>query len=136
MTNLIIRAAALSDYGPITGYDEFIGDRRINLQAGEITVADMNGRAAIAYRRIAPQQFLGWPLLAILCVKNEYRRKGIGLKLIETAIADSRFVRLYTTTEESNSAMRGLLERVSAAYIGHADKLNINGDRELLYRLK
>lgn len=136
MTTIIVRAATLADYRTIVDYDDFIGDRRIDLQSGEITVADRNGQSAIAYCRIAPQQFLGWPLLAVLCVKDQHRRHGVGLKLLETSIADTRWIRLYTTTEDSNRAMRALLDRVDATCIGHADQLNVDGERELLFRLK
>jgi GNAT superfamily N-acetyltransferase len=131
-----VRAAILSDYRQIVEYDEFLGDRRIDLQAGELFVADIDGRPAIGYLRIAPRDFLGWPLVANLCVRKDHRRQGTGRRLMESAVADARFIRLYTSTEEGNTPMHALLERLGAYRIGHVDKLNFSGEREILYCLK
>ncbi len=131
-----VRAAILSDYRQIVEYDEFLGDRRIDLQAGEISVADIDGLQAVGYLRIAPRDFLGWPLVANLCVHKEHRRKGVGCRLIEAARDDPRFIRLYSSTEAGNLPMRALLESLGSHCIGHVDDLNLNCEREILYRLK
>jgi GNAT superfamily N-acetyltransferase len=126
----------LSDYRQLVEYDDFLGDRRIDIQAGELSVADADGRPAIGYLRIAPRNFLGWPLVASLCVHKELHRHGVGRRLMQSAMDDLRHIRLYTSTEEGNSPMRALLESLGAHSIGHADELNFNGEREILYRLK
>lgn len=131
-----VRAALLSDYRRIVEYDEFLGDRRTDLQAGELTVADIDGLPAVGYLRIAPRDFLGWPLLANLCVHKEHRRKGVGCRLIQSARDDPRFIRLYSSTEAGNVPMRALLESLGLHWVGHVDDLNLNSEREILYRLK
>jgi ribosomal protein S18 acetylase RimI-like enzyme len=131
-----IRFGRFSDYPILQGYDEFIGDRRLDLQAGEIVVADGPKATAIGYFRISSGAFLGWPLLTTLCVSSDYRRRGVGEALIAHAVNDVRFTRLFTSTEVENMAMRTLLTKAGAQEIGHVDCLNLNDERELLFRLK
>ncbi len=131
-----VRPAELADYPRIKRYDEFIGDRRLDLQAGELTVADQGERRAIGYARVWATAFLGWPLVAALCVQPDLRRTGVAAALLSRLVEDARFPRLYLSTEEGNEAMRALLAARGARRIGHADELNIGGERELLYRLR
>ena len=131
-----IRFGRFSDYPILQQYDEFIGDRRLDLQAGEIVVADQTKATAVGYFRVSSGAFLGWPLLTTLCVKTDFRRRGVGDALIEHAINDERFTRLFTSTEVGNVAMRALLSKAGAQEIGHVDRLNLNNERELLFRLK
>lgn len=131
-----IRFGALRDYPDLLEFDAFIGDRRLNLQAGELLVAENTGGRAVGYLRISPSEFLGWPLLALLCVRSDIRRRGTGQALVRAAISDPRFPRLYVTTEQGNGAMLNLLRKVDAEAIGHVDQLNFDGGRELLFRLK
>ncbi|WP_299477900.1 GNAT family N-acetyltransferase [uncultured Roseibium sp.] len=131
-----IRSGRLSDYPIIRQYDEFMGDRRLDLQAGELRVADAESSEAIGYLRISPKGFLNWPFVAYLCVKSEFRNHGVGRQLIEHAIQDDRYVRLYISTEANNIAMQSLLKKVEADEIGYADQLNFSNERELFYRLK
>lgn len=134
MTN--IRFGALRDYPDLLEFDEFIGDRRLDLQAGELLVAESTGGRAEGYLRISPTGFLGWPLLALLCVRTDVRRRGAGQALVTAAIADGRFPRLYVTTEQGNDAMLELFFKLGAEAIGHVDQLNFDGGRDLLFRLK
>ncbi len=133
--SLTIRWARLSDYPELKAYDEFIGDRRLDLQAGELLVADQGERRAIGYLRVAPTAFLGWPLVTALCVHPDCRRSGVASHLLDWLRKDTRFPRLTITTKEGNEAMRRLLARIGAREIGHADELNMSGEREIFYRL-
>ncbi|WP_162894083.1 hypothetical protein [Phaeobacter sp. LSS9] len=131
-----IRFGRFSDYTLLENYDEFIGDRRLDLQSGEITVADGQEANAVCYIRTSSGAFLGWPLLTTLCLNSNYRRCGDGEALMKHAIQNGRFNRLFTSTEVGNMAMRSLLAKVDAQEIGHVDCLNLNDEREFLFRLK
>ena len=134
--NVTIRSGILSDYPRLVAYDEFIGDRRLDLQAGEVLVADADDVDAAAFVKIAPKDFMGWPLLAILCVQPTLRRQGIGRSLLAHIKGSERFPAVFTSTESSNLAMRELLDAVGARNVGSVDGLNLSGERELLYRLR
>lgn len=132
---MIIRACETSDYPALKSFDEFIGDRRIDMQQGNLLVAVRND-VVVGYARVAPSEFMGWPLLSIICVAASFRGQGIGKDLVESVIAAPRLLRLYTSTEASNVTMQALLRRCSAREIGFMDELNMSGEREVLFRLK
>lgn len=133
---LMVRPGQLSDYPHIVLYDEFPGDRRLDLQAARIWIADTPGETSAGYACIDPTDFLGWPLLSRLCVKPGARRFGVAETLIRGLLSDSIYLRLYTSTEQSNQPMRTLLAKVGAQEIGYTDELNFSAERECLYRLK
>lgn len=130
-----IRPCEIGDYPALTSFDEFIGDRRIDMQHGTLMVAEFQGEV-VGYAKVAPSEFFGWPLLSILCVATSVRRRGIGRALIAAIAADPRWLRIYTSTEASNAAMRALLRKQGAHEVGFADGLNMSEEREILFRLK
>ncbi|MBE9638381.1 GNAT family N-acetyltransferase [Salipiger mangrovisoli] len=125
----------MRDYRALKSFDEFIGDRRMDMQQGSLMVATLQGAVA-GYAKVAPCDFLGWPLLSIVCVSPAARRQGIGRELVAAATSASRWLRLYTSTEASNFPMRALLRTCDAREIGCADDLNLSGEREIFFRLK
>lgn len=131
----IIRACQVRDYPALGTFDEFIGDRRIDMQQGNLMVAELDG-IAVGYAKITPAEFLGWPLLSIVCVAAAFRGQGIGGGLIANAVKNAQWLRLYSTTEASNAVMRSLLLKHGAHEIGFADDLNTSEEREILFRLK
>ena len=133
---MLIRPALLGDYTDISKFDEFIGDRRLDLQTGDLRVACDEHGAVTGYLRISPSGFLGWPLLAGICIDTAHRRQGVAAALLEDVVSEPRWPRLYVTTEEGNRPMLSLLEKVGATAIGHVDQLNMSEARELLFRLK
>ena len=131
----IIRPCEISDYPALKSFDEFVGDRRIDMQHGTLVVAEMQG-GVVGYAKVAPSDFLGWPLLSIVCVAAAVRGQGIGGDLIAGVVKDRKWLRLYSTTEASNVIMRSLLEKHGACGVGFTDSLNISEEREILFRLK
>ncbi|ANT63124.1 hypothetical protein AYJ57_20385 (plasmid) [Salipiger sp. CCB-MM3] len=105
------------------------------MQHGNLVVAEFQGEV-VGYAKVAPSEFLGWPLLSIVCVANCARRQGIGEALVADVLRDPRWLRLYSTTEASNMAMRALLKKLGAVEVGFADRLNMSDEREILFQLK
>ena len=135
MTASRIRPCDISDYPALKSFDEFMGDRRIDMQQGSLLVATLES-AVVGYAKVAHSEFMGWPLLSIVCVAPSSRRQGIGRDLVEGARLAAQWLRLYTSTEASNMPMRNLLKSCDAREIGFTDDLNISGEREILFRLK
>ena len=135
MTASTIRPCGIHDYSAIKSFDAFIGDRRIDMQQGSLLVATLES-AVVGYAKVAHSEFMGWPLLSIVCVARSSRRQGIGRDLVEGARLAPQWLRLYTSTEASNTPMRNLLESCDAREIGFTDELNMSGEREMLFRLK
>ncbi|PID64081.1 MAG: hypothetical protein CSB44_00140 [Gammaproteobacteria bacterium] len=131
-----IRPARFDDYPRIISYDVFLGDRRLDIQRGELYVCDTENSSAVGYMKITRNQFLDWPLLAALCVDTKFRRRGFGTALLNHAQGLETAIRMYLSTETGNKAMLRLLEKAGAQRIGYLDKLNLNDERELFFRLK
>lgn len=131
-----LRPARFEDFPLIQEMDEFLGDRRLDLQSGLLTVAEAADQNITGYARVDPSCFLGWPCLTSLCVGFGYRRTGVGSALLLNAQQDERYTRLFTTTEQSNIAMHKLLDKVGAWKIGALNDLNLSGETEIAFRLK
>lgn len=131
----IIRPCEIRDYPALKSFDEFMGDRRIDMQQGNLLIAELED-VAVGYAKVAPSDFMGWPLLSIVCVSSAMRGQGIGRELVNGVKSTAQWLRLYTSTEASNLSMRALLKNCNAREIGFADDLNMSGEREMLFRLK
>ncbi|MEM8541701.1 MAG: GNAT family N-acetyltransferase [Pseudomonadota bacterium] len=129
------RRGVFSDYPVIAEYDEFIGDRRLDLQKGEIWVCDSANEISVGYLRVSSDHFFAWPFVSYLCVQEKHRRQGVASGLLQSLREEMTFSRLYVSTEENNHAMRSLLKKLDADPIGHIDQLNFDDERELIFRL-
>jgi GNAT superfamily N-acetyltransferase len=123
-------------YPHIARFDVFLGDRRLDMQRGEILVATTEGDVAIAYARITRAEFMNWPLLSAVCVREDYRRQSIGYRLVNRLIEQPQITRIYSTTEGGNTPMLELFAKIGAKSVGYIDDLNMSGERELVFRLK
>lgn len=137
MTCLInIRPSRFSDYPTIKAFDEFLGDRRLDMQRGEIYVASSDDDRAVGYLRICGSEFMCWPLISILCVDPRSRRNGAARMLLRHVVALEQFPRIFITTEVSNIGMLALLRDISASEIGFVDQFNLSEEREVIFRVK
>ena len=134
-SKLQFRTAIVSDYPIISKYDEFLGDRRLDMQQNSLLVADCGELSAIAFLKISPNACFGWPLLEILMVKPSEQRAGVGSEFVKHLIDKSSYLKLFVSTESSNEGMQRLLAKVGAEEVGFIDRLNFNGEREKIYRL-
>ena len=81
---------------------------------------------------ILSKKFFSREFVDLLYVAEDERRKGVGTTILhaieDTVLSD----RLFTSTNESNGAMRALLERCDYKPSGKIDNLD-PGDPELIY---
>lgn len=81
---------------------------------------------------IADDGFFDRPFVRLLIVHPEHRRRGIASALMRAAELDCRGDKIFTSTNESNLAMRRLCERLGYAPSGRIDNLD-KADPELVY---
>ncbi|MFW9856731.1 MAG: GNAT family N-acetyltransferase [Candidatus Thorarchaeota archaeon] len=94
------------------------------------------------YVAISKEELVGYTVLeysffecgfvSILYVKENYRRKGIGTRLMEYIETKCKTEKLFTSTNQSNIPMQGLLEKLNFAKSGIVHNLD-PGDPELIY---
>ena len=81
---------------------------------------------------ILTQHFFGYPFIDLLIVHPDQRRKGAATALIEHIEAISPGEKLFTSTNESNTPMQRLMDRLGFVKSGWIDNLD-PGDPEIIY---
>ena len=69
--------------------------------------------------------------VSLLIVDQDFRRRGIGQKLLQAAAIDH--TETWTSTNRSNTRMRGLLSKVGWQFCGEIEGLDA-GDPELFFK--
>jgi GNAT superfamily N-acetyltransferase len=88
--------------------------------------------AAVAGYAVMTANFFGRDFVELVYVAPEARRKGIGEAILDAIERTCRADRLFTSTNESNTAMRALLEK--RGYAPSGTILNLDpGDPELVF---
>lgn len=131
---ITVRDCVVSDYPIIAEYDQFMGDRRVDLERGEFVVADLGKSKAVGYLKLTSNEFFNKPLISIVNVSKEYRRLGIGSKLISHALTQTKWHQVYLTTKPRNSGMQTLVVKLGFEEVGIVKGLNFNGEDELIFR--
>jgi ribosomal protein S18 acetylase RimI-like enzyme len=130
---IIIRAPQANDIKLINAYDELPGERRLEFQRGELTVADYEDNKAVGFITMS-NEFLNRSLISVLCVSECFRRKGVARALMDYVCRSSRLPCIYLCTEASNRRMIALLVSAGWLEVGHVDEFSFDGERELIFR--
>ena len=130
---ITVRRATRTDYPIIKEYDQFIGDRREDIERGELFVADCDEHQGAGYLKLSSSMFFNKPLVTYLCVNPTFRRKGVATELLLGVEKHVGWERLFISTEENNHAMRELLPKIGYQKFGEITRLNENGVAEWFY---
>ena len=130
---ITVRRAIRSDYPIIKEYDQFMGDRREDIEKGELFIADLDKHRAAGYLKLSSSMFFNKPFVTYLCINSEFRRKGIATELLLGVEQHVGWDRLFLSTEEDNHAMQDLLAKIGYAKCGDITHLNENGVSEWFY---
>jgi len=76
--------------------------------------------------------FFGHGFIALVCVAERHRRRGIAERLMKAAEMHCRTPKLFTSTNVSNRRARALFEKVGFVPTGWVENLD-EGDPELIY---
>ena len=71
-------------------------------------------------------------MISMLYVHPDYRRQGVGTELIKHAESICRTEKLFTSTNQSNLPMQGLMNKMGYVPSGYIDNLD-EGDPEIVY---
>ena len=137
MQSIIIRDANYSDRDGILAIDEIAQceQERIDfidraLDSATCLVADNNG-TVIAYG-VLEYSFFGNGFVSMVYVAKSARRRGVGRSLMRALANQCKTSKLFTSTNESNSAMRALLATLGYVPSGVIENLD-PGDPELVF---
>ncbi len=93
-------------------------------------VAEMNG-GAVGYT-VLDYGFYACGMIEMLYVHSDFRRKGIGSELIKHIESICKTEKLFTSTNQSNLPMQGLMNRMGYVPSGFIDNLD-DSDPEIVY---
>ena len=133
-----IRSAVLGDLDRLVSLDQIalreatrIATIQRGIDGGTCWVADDNGRP-LGYALLNRTAFFGFDFVELVYVELSARRRGVGRALIEHLERECTTAKLFTSTNESNSAMRELLARLGYRRSGVIYNLDKN-DPEFIF---
>ena len=141
MTDVSVRRATVGDLPALSALDELatagserladlaslIGDDR-----GFCLVAEADPPEVCGYVAVGRRAFFGRDFVELLHVGQPWRRRGIGLQLLEAAVEEAETPTVFTSTNDSNASMRRLLDDHGWIFSGVLDGLD-EGDPERVY---
>lgn len=97
---------------------------------GNCWVARKDG-AIVGFAVFTPTFFRQW-FIELLMVHPDHRRQGVGAALVRGCEAACRAPKLFTSTNQSNTAMQALLAKLGYEASGRIENLDAD-DPELVY---
>jgi ribosomal protein S18 acetylase RimI-like enzyme len=124
--------AAITDCNDIIEIDPFRRSDMIRnaIENRNCYFAKLNGAAAGF--AIVSSRFFDYAFIELLIVSARYRRQGAATQLLAYCVEHSETSKLFTSTNESNEAMRNLLAKAGFKYCGYVDALD-ESDPEQFY---
>ena len=134
-----IRSAVLGDLDRLVALDHIalrevtrIARIQRGIDRGTCWVADDNNGRPLGYALLNKKAFFGFDFLELLYVELSARRRGVGRALIEHLERECTTAKLFTSTNESNTAMREILARLGYHWSGVIYNLDKN-DPEFIF---
>jgi ribosomal protein S18 acetylase RimI-like enzyme len=134
---VIIERASSGDFEHICALDETVHGKPARreiigraLGQNQCAVARVDG--VVRGMMIHDDSFYGHGFVALLMVHPDFRRRGIATALMRAAELDCPTEKLFTSTNQSNTPMQRLCERLGFARSGVIDNLD-EGDPEVVY---
>jgi GNAT superfamily N-acetyltransferase len=133
-----IRSANMGDLDRLVSLDQ-IASRQMtraeaiqrSIDAGTCWVADDNGGRPLGYA-LMNKTFFGFDFVELLYVEPSAQRRGVGRALMEYLERECTTAKLFTSTNESNTAMQELLAGLGYRWSGVIYNLDKN-DPEFIF---
>ena len=132
MEQIQISRAQHADAQRIRAFDEFKGDRAAEIAGGRCFIA-LNGDEIAGYASYEPRGLLGQPLLTYLCVKVEFRRRGIATALVNAVRYNAHGRILISSTEDWCVPTQTIFAKLGWRRIGEISGVNKDGSTEWFY---
>lgn len=101
------------------------------VQSGEVILIESDEQL-LGIAVVRKHSFFGRDFVELLIVTGSSRRQGVGSNLLEEAVTHSSSERIFTSTNQSNTEMLGLLDKAGWQFSGQLDGID-EGDPELIF---
>jgi ribosomal protein S18 acetylase RimI-like enzyme len=134
----LVRLATVRDVDSLLAFDrnETVNHGRepllvARVQSGEVILFERQDRL-LGYLVVRSKLFFGRDFVELLVVSTNDRRQRVGSGLLHHAVGLSSTNRIFTSTNQSNTPMIGLLEKLGWTFSGQLEGID-EGDPELVY---
>jgi ribosomal protein S18 acetylase RimI-like enzyme len=132
-----LRLATANDIEAICSFDHIAQQETQRREFITRSVVAVHCHVAVAGDQIAgygvlEHSFFGYAFISMLYVHPDYRRRGVGTKLMQHLQSLCSTSKLFTSTNLSNLPMQSLLARLGYALSGVVHNID-EGDPELIY---
>jgi ribosomal protein S18 acetylase RimI-like enzyme len=128
-----VRRATYDEAKRLKEFDPFVGDRRVDNWRGELLVC-ADGGAVVGYVAYSSNLFYNRPFVALLCVRDGHRRRGVAAALVRRVLDLYEGLDVWASTEAANGPAVRLFERLGFTRQGRVDGLDGDGSAELFLR--
>lgn len=133
-----MRRATRADLEAVISLDSIspVGHSRAELLttrvgSGEVLIFERDARL-LGFAVVRARSFFGFDFVELLSVAPNDRRSGVGSFLLGEAVGQSSTDRVFTSTNQSNTPMIGLLEGATWQFSGQLECID-EEDPELVY---
>lgn len=130
--DMLCRKATIADIKNIIQIDHLHRRETISKSVTQEECYVAEDAAQIIGFALMDYSFFHCGFVALLIVKEEYRRRGIGAVLLDYLFLQCKTEKLFTSTNGSNAPMRGLLRKSGFIPCGQVDALD-EGDPEMFF---
>lgn len=123
---------AIDDIAPVVHQHRDLLSRRV--ETGECLVYAEHG-VIVGYVTLSTRSFFGRDFIELLAVAPDERRRGVGRTLLRGAVDQSTTPDVFISTNQSNFAMRSMLEKEEWTFSGQLEGID-EGDPELVFYLR
>ncbi|MFS1423108.1 GNAT family N-acetyltransferase [Shewanella sp. 10N.286.48.B5] len=126
-----VRLSEPKDFKEIDKFDEFWGDRRQEIQRGELFVCSKTDFEIVGFIVLTRSGFFDYPFISYVCVKEGKRNQGAAKFMLEFIDKYIFSVKHFTSTEVDNVEARALFEK--AGYIIAGELSHLDEEKEVIY---
>ena len=134
------RLAGYPDANTIIQFDPIAGADRSRTNLIHQKIASRNCHVAVVDGQVVAYGVLDYTFfdhgfIRLLYVDPQFRRRGIGCSLMQHLEEQCTTSKLFTTTNQSNDAMKALLAKLEYKKSGRIENIS-DGDPEIVFFLK
>ena len=127
-----VRRATYDEAKRIKEFDVFVGDRRVDNWRGELLVC-AEGGTVHGFVTYSSNLFYNRPFISLLCVREEYRRRGMAAALAERVLDIYDGLDVWTSTELGNEPAIRLFHKLGFSQKGRIEGLDDDQSVELFF---